>query len=593
MLTLVTSDGPVPIGGHQDSLRQVLCATTNALQESDGPVSLVAGNLRTPAAALQDLTSPRPGPATAVISQPGSQLRILHHQIVGVALAGDLPGGTADLGGILRLNAPEAAAAAAALSQLLAAPDSASPLAEGSDGEGDAATGTTETADAAELRASALRWVVFALARAGQKVGVDPVDGWPTGPQSPADLPQAAADRIKLERANRADDGAYSLLVLRRLSKPLTALAARRGWSPNAITIASFIIGLAAAVLFSTGQRWALVLGAILLQISLVVDCSDGEVARLTGQYSTIGAWLDASTDRVKEYAAFAGLAIGAAVNGQNVWLWACVALILQTTRHLGDYTFNRVQVRIETTTALAALRNPGANGPKYGPILAPGASSDRVWVEKVKKIIHLPIGERWLLISLTAAFLTPIWTFVVLIVLGLLALAYTTLGRYLRCRNWPATPTGADLVVPQLDLGPLASLSKALIKAARARAAGRFGWALPSVSALVELSLWTLVAVIMIPDWLPAAYVAIFVIAFHRYDILYRTLAGKSFPTLLHAVLGGVDGRILYLLVILVASLFSPLLLAAGYVAADVWLGILGVGIASVQWVRSNTHQS
>ena len=65
-------------------------------------------------------------------------------------------------------------------------------------------------------------------------------------------------------------------------------------------------------MLFATGERVGLVAGALLLQLSLVVDCVDGEVARYTRAFSSLGAWLDASTDRVKEYACYAGLAFGA-----------------------------------------------------------------------------------------------------------------------------------------------------------------------------------------------------------------------------------------------------------------------------------------
>mgnify|MGYP003347269727 CR=1 FL=1 len=53
--------------------------------------------------------------------------------------------------------------------------------------------------------------------------------------------------RIRQLQANRLDDGFYSTFVVRRLSKPLTRLALRLGWSPNAITLLSFAVGLLAA----------------------------------------------------------------------------------------------------------------------------------------------------------------------------------------------------------------------------------------------------------------------------------------------------------------------------------------------------------
>ena len=44
---------------------------------------------------------------------------------------------------------------------------------------------------------------------------------------------------------------------------------------------------------------------------AFVFDCVDGQLARYTRQFSTLGAWLDATFDRAKEYTVFAGLAVG------------------------------------------------------------------------------------------------------------------------------------------------------------------------------------------------------------------------------------------------------------------------------------------
>ena len=73
-----------------------------------------------------------------------------------------------------------------------------------------------------------------------------------------AEVPPA---RIAALQANRPDDGFYSTFVIRRASKPVTRLALRLGWSPNAITLLSLAIGLGAAGAFALGGWWALVLG--------------------------------------------------------------------------------------------------------------------------------------------------------------------------------------------------------------------------------------------------------------------------------------------------------------------------------------------
>jgi len=58
---------------------------------------------------------------------------------------------------------------------------------------------------------------------------------------------------VRLARALRPDDGFYSTFVVRRISRRLTPLALRLGLRPNPITIASLVIGLAAAAAFATG----------------------------------------------------------------------------------------------------------------------------------------------------------------------------------------------------------------------------------------------------------------------------------------------------------------------------------------------------
>jgi phosphatidylglycerophosphate synthase len=50
----------------------------------------------------------------------------------------------------------------------------------------------------------------------------------------------------------------------------------------------------------------------LLFQFAAVIDCCDGEVARLTFTESAFGAWLDIAMDNVVHMAIFAGIAVGA-----------------------------------------------------------------------------------------------------------------------------------------------------------------------------------------------------------------------------------------------------------------------------------------
>ena len=399
--------------------------------------------------------------------------------------------------------------------------------------------------------------------------------------------------RVLLERANRPDDGFYSTFVLRKASTPLTALALRMRLTPNQISVFSLFVGLAAALCFATGTWGGLLAGALLMQASLIIDCVDGEVARFTRTFSDLGAWIDASSDRVKEYAAYAGLAAGAARTGHDIWLLASLVMIMQTVRHVGDYDFSRVQRIRESWVAARPIEDAGDGGAAgSGATLELSAQMNLdSRVRWGKKVLRMPIGERWLVLSVGVITIGPRWTLVLLLCLGLVALAYTAAGRILRSRMWRQPPdrSGSWLLEPQLDLGPIGQPVWDRVLAARQPLARAFGWAWPVGMRVVELGIvWVAVALIAPTQgaWL---FAWVFVVVFHHYDSLYRALGGSAPPRWLVMVGFGWDGRTI---LILAAALLGASVLTGVLTWGSLVLGILFVVVASVQWVRSMTRK-
>lgn len=70
-------------------------------------------------------------------------------------------------------------------------------------------------------------------------------------------------------------------------------LAARLGVTPNAITIASIFLGIGAGIAFNYTEMWINVIGMVLLVWANSFDSADGQLARMTGQYSRLGRILD------------------------------------------------------------------------------------------------------------------------------------------------------------------------------------------------------------------------------------------------------------------------------------------------------------
>jgi hypothetical protein len=215
------------------------------------------------------------------------------------------------------------------------------------------------------------------------------------------------------------------------------------------------LLGLLAAVAFATGRQAGMVAGAVLLQIAFTADCVDGQLARYSRQFSKLGAWLDSVFDRGKEYVVYAGLAIGATATGAGteIWFLASAALALQTFRHYIDFSYAAQQHQALAASVRGSLKAPDetevtsweeqvpATQPGAGVLQRIGRSGIKTsvaferqpWMKWAKRIIVLPIGERFALISLTAALAGPRTTFAALLVWGAVAAAYTTTGRVLR----------------------------------------------------------------------------------------------------------------------------------------------------------------
>lgn len=70
-------------------------------------------------------------------------------------------------------------------------------------------------------------------------------------------------------------------------------LCAKLGIKPNAITIASIFIGVAAGVMFYFDDLWLNIVGVLLLVWANSFDSADGQLARMTQQYSRLGRILD------------------------------------------------------------------------------------------------------------------------------------------------------------------------------------------------------------------------------------------------------------------------------------------------------------
>jgi len=171
----------------------------------------------------------------------------------------------------------------------------------------------------------------LALEQAAIEGIIQPVSSSPTqfrdvrGPNGP----QLAERSLfqSLQNLKGGSDGLFDRYVNRQLSGVLTRRFLRMGVSPNTITLLSMLIGLAAAGCMATGlYEWGII-GALLFQLSVIMDCCDGEVARLTFSESRFGKEFDFLADNVVHIAIFVGIASGAYLQGP--WEGTSLPLIL------------------------------------------------------------------------------------------------------------------------------------------------------------------------------------------------------------------------------------------------------------------------
>lgn len=83
------------------------------------------------------------------------------------------------------------------------------------------------------------------------------------------------------------------LAFYRPIGYAWACLAKKLGVTPNAITISSIFIGLGASVAFYFPELWINVIGMVLLIWANSFDSADGQLARMTKQYSRLGRILD------------------------------------------------------------------------------------------------------------------------------------------------------------------------------------------------------------------------------------------------------------------------------------------------------------
>ncbi|RFT15708.1 MAG: CTP:Inositol-1-phosphate cytidylyltransferase [Candidatus Saccharicenans subterraneus] len=127
------------------------------------------------------------------------------------------------------------------------------------------------------------------------------------------DGPETArqAEKLLLETGRKPVDGYITRVWFRPISLRLTRHLIRWGLTPNQISLIVLAVELLSVYLIFQGQYGSMALGSFLFLAASVIDCCDGENARLTCRVSRFGTIFDISADAFLYVTFFTALPLG------------------------------------------------------------------------------------------------------------------------------------------------------------------------------------------------------------------------------------------------------------------------------------------
>lgn len=183
----------------------------------------------------------------------------------------------------------------------------------------------------------------------------------------------------RIVEAYRRTRKPQDLLWNRYVARPLAAvlLVPLEGTSitPNQVTLATLAVFAVAAGMLAALPGWtALVAAVVVLEFAYVLDCVDGQLARLRGSSTPIGAHLDFLMDELKAFllVAVVGIRLWRA-DGSALWLLESLVGLVAVASAISFTTFIR---RPEYAAATGVKVNQGRGDYGDGFSAPPGAAA-------------------------------------------------------------------------------------------------------------------------------------------------------------------------------------------------------------------------
>lgn len=229
-------------------------------------------------------------------------------------------------------------------------------------------------------------------------------------------------DRMsRLWAAKTRDDEWWSSFVTAPLAILVNYAVVDIGWlTPNLVTLASFVTALVSVVFIVVGGITNFVIAAVLIQVSHVFDCMDGQMARYRKTNSASGSYFDRATDQIQVTLWFGAVAYAAYDQSRDV-LPVFLAFIGVAFYSLRGYV-KYIAIHVEMSRDSRYLERMAENASAGEGVEAASQGFDlwasvRWFINEQRKIVRFDEGVFIFMLSLALVLnrLTPmLWVFAV-----------------------------------------------------------------------------------------------------------------------------------------------------------------------------------
>jgi len=146
------------------------------------------------------------------------------------------------------------------------------------------------------------------------------------------------------KKTEKKDGSFFARYLARPISNRITLAIYQTNINPTTISIFGSAIGIIGGLFFLLNVYWATVLAGILVFLSFVFDCVDGEIARINERCTKTGALLDEYSDRMVDVVVILCLGL------VNYWIYGFYWIwIITFFAIVGDLTMVNIGLKIDS----------------------------------------------------------------------------------------------------------------------------------------------------------------------------------------------------------------------------------------------------